>query len=170
MNLKWIGAFLIVFGSGLAGFMVSAAYRQEEHDLRQFICALDYMACELQYRRSPLPDLCHNAAAERSGFIARLLENLAIELETQISPSVQDCLAIAASTSGPLSKRIQEAVCILGTSLGRFDLEGQLQGLEAVRTYCREQLDEMAQDRTVRLRSYQTLGLCAGAALAILFV
>jgi len=28
----------------------------------------------------------------------------------------------------------------------------------------------MSKDRDVRLRSYQTLGLCAGAALAILFV
>ena len=58
----------------------------------------------------------------------------------------------------------------MGSSLGRFDLEGQLQGLESVRIYCREQLDELSKDRDVRLRSYQTLGLCAGAALAILFV
>ena len=54
--------------------------------------------------------------------------------------------------------------------IGRFDLEGQLQGLESVRVYCRDQLDNLAKDRDVRLRSYQTLGLCAGAALAILFV
>ena len=58
----------------------------------------------------------------------------------------------------------------MGSSLGRFDLDGQLLGLEAVRVYCQEQLSEMSKDRDVRLRSYQTLGLCAGAALAILFV
>ena len=170
MNYKWIGAIFIICGCGLTGFMVSAAYRQEEYDLRQFICALDYMACELQYRRSPLPDLCHSAGAERSGYIAKLFQNLAEELAAQTSPDVQSCLAIAAAKSGPLSKRMEEAICIMGTSLGRFDLEGQLQGLSAVRTYCREQLDEMAQGRDLRLRSYQTLGLCAGAALAILFV
>lgn len=170
MNFKWIGAALIISGCGLAGFMVSGAYRREERDLRQLISALDYMACELQYRRSPLPDLCRMAGAERTGCIGRLFVNLAKELESQISPDVQSCLAIAAATSGQLSGRIQEAVCILGASLGRFDLEGQLQGLEAVRVFCREQLDEMSQGRDTRLRSYQTLGLCAGAALAILFV
>lgn len=170
MNFRWLGAMLIICGCTATGFMVSAAYRREEHDLRQFICALDYMTCELQYRRSPLPDLCRLAAAERSGCVARLFMNLAKELESQISPDVQSCLAIAASTSGQLSRRIQDAVCIMGSSLGRFDLEGQLQGLEAVRVYCREQLEEMSQGRDTRLRSYQTLGLCAGAALAILFV
>lgn len=170
MNFKWIGAALIICGCGLAGFMVSAAYRREERDLRQLICALDYMACEMQYRRSPLPDLCRSAAAERNGCIGRLFINLANELESQISPDVQSCLAIAAATAGSLPRRVQEAVCILGASLGRFDLEGQLQGLEAVRTFCRQQLEEMSLGRDTRLRSYQTLGLCAGAALAILFV
>jgi len=170
MNIKWIGAALIICGCGLVGFMVSASYRREERDLRQLICAIDYMACELQYRRSALPELCRLAGAERSGCIGRLFLNLAKELESQISPDVQSCLAIAAATAGQLPARVQEAVCILGASLGRFDMEGQLLGLEAVRTYCREQLEEMSSGRETRLRSYQTLGLCAGAALAILFV
>lgn len=170
MNYKWIGAAMIICGCGLTGFMISAAYRREERDLRQFISALDYMTCELQYRRSPLPDLCRLAGAERSGCIGRLFINLANELDAQISPDVQSCLAAAAATAGQLSPRIQEVVCILGASLGRFDLEGQLQGLEAARAFCREQLETMSQGRDTRLRSYQTLGLCAGAALAILFV
>ena len=99
-----------------------------------------------------------------------MFSNLATELEAQISPDVPSCLAAAAAKSGPLSKRIEEAVCILGSSLGRFDLQGQLQGLEAVRAYCRSELEQMATGRETRLRSYQTLGLCAGAALAILLV
>lgn len=170
MNFKWIGAVLIICGCTLAGFMISAAYRREERELHQLIGALDYMSCELQYRRSPLPDLCRLAGTERSGYVGKLFLNLAKELESQISPDVQSCLAIAAATAGQLPKRLQEAVCILGASLGRFDLEGQLLGLDSVRAYCREQLEEMSEGRDTRLRSYQTLGLCAGAALAILFV
>lgn len=170
MSFKWIGAVLIICSCWLVGFSISAAYRREERELRQLISALEYMTCELQYRMTPLPELCRTAGQERSGCVGRLLTNLAKELESQISPDVQSCLAAAAATSGELPKRIQEAVCIMGASLGRFDLEGQLQGLETVRSYCRSQLDEMSVGREMRLRSYQTLGLCAGAALAILFV
>lgn len=170
MNMKWLGAMLIISGCSLTGFSVSAAYRRDEQDLRQLIAALDYMVCELQYHRSPLPELCYQAGTERSGCIGKLFANLAKELESQASPDVQSCLAIAAESSGQLSRRIREAVCILGTSLGRYDLEGQLLGLDAVRSYCRRQLDELSQGRETRLRSYQTLGLCTGAALAILFV
>ena len=170
MNYKWIGAALIICACGFAGFSMSAAYRREERELRQMLAALDFMARQLQYRLTPLPELCRQAAAERSGCVGRLFGNLARELESQVSPDVQSCLAIAAATAGELPRRIQEAVCILGSSLGRFDLEGQLQGLEAVRSFCRGELETMASGRDTRLRSYQTLGLCAGAALAILFV
>ena len=103
-------------------------------------------------------------------FVKTRRTNLAKELDSQISPNVQSCLAVAAATTGPLPKRIEEAICILGSTLGRFDLDGQLTGLESVRNYCRTQLEEMANGRDVRLRSYQTLGMCTGAALAILFV
>ena len=57
-----------------------------------------------------------------------------------------------------------------GRSLGRFDLEGQLKGLEAARQECRRHLVQLSNNRDSRIRSYQTLGLCAGAAMAILFI
>lgn len=170
MNLKWFGAAMIISACTIAGYAICAAYRRDERDLRQMISALDYISCELQYRRSPLPDLCRVAGTERDGITGRLFTNLANELEAKISPDVQSCLAVAASTCGCLSPRMQEAICILGSTLGRFDLEGQLQELESVRLHCRKQLDEMAQGRDARLRSYQTLGICAGAALAILLI
>lgn len=170
MNFRWIGAACIICGCGLMGFKACSAYRTEELNLRQLISALDYMVCELHYRHSALPDLCHTVGKERTGFVGRLFTNLEKELYAQISPDVQSCLAVAATTAGSFSPRMQEAICIMGASLGRFDLEGQISGLECTRAYCRAQLEEMGKDRDVRLRSYQTLGLCAGAALAILFV
>ena len=170
MILKWFGAALIISGCSLVGVSISAAYRREERELRQLVSALEYMTCELQYRRCPLPELCRTAGSERNGFIGKFLINLSGELESMVAPDVQSCVAAAAASIDFLPKRIQEAICVLGSSLGRFDLEGQLLGLESVRHYCRTQLDEMSQGRDARLRSYQTLGVCAGAALAILFV
>jgi len=170
MIFKWIGAVLIIAGCTLTGFMISAAYRNEERALQRLIRALDFMYCELQYRQTALPELCRTIGKEHYGCIAKLFLNLADELDSQISPDVQSCLAVAAATAGPLPRRIQEAVSILGSSFGRFDLDGQLTGIESVRLYCNTQLKEMAVGREARLRSYQTLGMCTGAALAILFV
>lgn len=168
--LQWIGALLIISGCGMVGFAMAAAYRKEEAALRQMLHALDRMQCELQCRLTPLPELCRQAGGEKNGCVGQTLKNLAAELERQISPDVESCMNAALAYGEELPKRIQEAFRLLGTSLGRFDLEGQVRGLETVRTYCRQELDELSANRDTRLRSYQTLGLCAGAALAILFV
>jgi stage III sporulation protein AB len=99
-----------------------------------------------------------------------LFLNLAQELEDQINPDAEHCMMAALYKTGELPKKCREAAQSLGKTMGRFDLEGQLNGLEAVRTRCRDWLDELISGREVRLRNYQTLGLCAGAALVILFI
>ena len=58
----------------------------------------------------------------------------------------------------------------MGTSLGTFDAEGQIKSLEAVRTEALALKEQQSHNLNERLRSYQTLALCAGAALAILLV
>jgi hypothetical protein len=58
----------------------------------------------------------------------------------------------------------------LGNNLGRFDIDGQVTELQRIRTNCERTLLELSNNKSNRLRSYQTLGLCAGAAIAILFV
>lgn len=170
MNIKWIGAVLIISGCAVVGFALAAAQRREEKCLRQLIAALDFMACELQYRLTPLPELCGMAAKENTGCVGHALGRLAEELERQVQPGVDACMAAALESIGDIPEKVKEAFRLMGTSLGRFDVEGQLQGLEAVRGYCRRNLEYLTSGREERLRSYQTLGICTGAALAILFV
>lgn len=170
MSFKLIGAVLIIVVCGGFGYSMVSAYKREERALQQMISALDYMQCELQYRLTPLPDLCRQAARQTGGGVQALLTKLAIELEDQISPDATHCMTAALAASGPLPKKCREAAENLGRSLGRFDVDGQIRGMEAVRQFCRRNLEELASGRESRLRSYQTLGICAGAALVILFI
>lgn len=168
--LKWIGAMFIILGCGSVGFAMSVAYRREESNLSQLISALDFMQCELQYRLTPLPDLCRLTASQCRGALRTVFVTLACELEDQISPDVFHCMNAALAKVKNLPIRTEEALRILGRTLGRFDLDGQLLGLENARHNCRTMLEKLNENRDVRLRSYQTLSLCAGAALAILFL
>ena len=58
----------------------------------------------------------------------------------------------------------------LSRNLGKFDMKGQLRALERARNMCSEVLKQLQMDKRERVRNYQTLGLCTGAAIAILFV
>lgn len=168
--LKWIGAVLIVIGCGGTGFSMAAAHRRREGELRQLMSALDFMQCELQYRLTPLPDLCRQTASQMVGCLRNLFRFLAEELEDQIAPDVQRCMSAAIARTTDLSPDVTSILKNLGNTLGRFDLDGQIRGFESARTDCRRVLERLTENRDVRLRSYQTLGICAGAALAILFI
>lgn len=170
MMYKWIGAILIVASCGGFGFLLTLRHKQEETALRQLIAALDFMECELQYRLTPLPELCRQAARQAGGQLQSVFQKLGEELDYQIAPDVESCMGTALAHCPALPDGTRASLTQLGKSLGRFDLQGQIQGLESVRADCRRKLDELAQNRENRLRSYQTLGLCAGAALAILFI
>lgn len=170
MNYRWIGAVLVITGCGGFGFSISAGYRREEGLLRQLIRALNYMEWELQYRLTPLPELCRQAGRESRGVLREVFLNLAGELEQQTFPDAAGCMIGALNRSRELPGKIRELLKQLGCTLGRFDLPGQKQGLEEVRQQCRVELERLEKNRETRLRSYGTLGLCAGTALAILFL
>lgn len=168
--MKWIGAALIILGCGGFGFLLAANHRSTENALRQLIGALDYMECELRYRMTPLPLLCKNAGMERTGVVRSMLLRLSSELDAQVTPEVSTCVYAALSAVGDMPKQVRSIFLELGQTLGRFDLNGQLKGLNAARQHCRRELEALNENRDARLRCYQTLGLCAGAALAILFI
>lgn len=170
MSYKWIGAIMIIVSCGGFGFTVAAMQLREERSLRQLIAALDYMECELQYRLTPLPDLCFQVSEDAKGSIREVFRRLSEELEAQVSPDVECCMQAVLANNYGLPLQTLEALRLLGQTLGRFDLPGQLKGLETVRTTCRKRLEALTTNKEPRLRSYQTLGICAGAALAILFL
>lgn len=168
--MKLFGALMILLGCGGVGFSMVAGYRRQEHSLRQLIRALEYMECELQYRMTPLPELCNHVSQVCTGCIRSILQELSNELASQITPNATTCMHAVVSRAEGLSETLQRCLTDLGDSLGHFDLCGQLQGLSSIKKNAEFDLDKLRQNHDVRVRSYQTLGLCAGAALAVLFL
>lgn len=170
MSIKLLGAICIICACGGMGFSMAAAHRREEAALRRLIQVLDHMGCELQYRLTPLPELCRMACEDSRDPVGQVLQRLTQELEAQVAPDAASCMRAAVDKVGKLPTSVRKNLLNLGTSLGRYDLQGQMRGIEAVRIQCRTDLEALTLNRDARIRSYQTLGLCAGCALAILFL
>ena len=170
MIYKWIGAVLVVAGCTGFGFSAAAAHRRQEQFLQQLIKALQMIRWELQYRLTPLPELCRMAARGCRNPLKEVLRKLAKELDNQTFPDADGCMAEALKKCGELPPGGRRLLRQLGGSLGRFDLPGQLEGLQSLTEECRQNLQELRSGADVRLRSYRTLGICAGISLAILFL
>lgn len=170
MSYKWLGAVMVFVACGGFGFSIAGQYRAEIRILRQIVQMLDMMECELSYHLTPLPELCRRTADTLGGPVHSVLMQLGRELEAQVSPDVMSCMRCALARSKRLPNSAVQLFLSLGRSLGRYDLAGQLKGLSWVREECKMELEKRNRDRDQRIRGYQTLGLCAGAALAIIMI
>ena len=170
MNLKLIGAGCIVIGCGGWGFYIATMQKIHIQMLRRMLSAVEMMECDLQYRRTPLSRLFRIAGEMSGGKLGKVFIMLAQELDAQVAPNASCCMAVVLNRCQGLPADIVELFQLLGNTMGKFHLEGQLMGLEAVRNGCEYQLQRLLDNIDARIRSYQTLGLCAGAAMAILFL
>ena len=170
MTIKLLGAVCVILGCAGFGFMIASNAKKEISSLRQLITALEFMECELSYRMTPLPQLCRLTASTASGCVKKMFLYLADELELQIKPSVEQCLLTALKKCPELPELTKKRFVEFGHTLGVFDLSGQIKSLKLCNTENIQIMEKISHDHTTRLRSYQTLGLCAGAALVILFI
>lgn len=170
MTIRWLGGILIIAASSFCGFSCAMHYRQEERNLRQLRCVIQKMECELSYQLSPLPELVEHGAASASGALRELLYRFASNLKQQHYPDAESCLRAALENRTDFSLRILELLNLLSSSLGRFDLAGQLKGFAELESMISMEQEQLANNRDNRLQSYRVLGICCGIALAILLI
>ena len=161
---------MIVLGCGGWGCWMAANYRAEERLLRQLEVFLMDMENELACRHTQLPQLLRLASSTLGRELKKLVQDLTGELERLVLPDVQCCMETVLVRYSLLPGSVRQVLTELGRSLGRYDLNGQLRELQVVRENCGQALTRHTEERENRIRSYQTLGLCAGAALAILLL
>ena len=151
--IRMLGACCIVTGCGGFGFAMAAANRREEAELVRLISALEYMSCELSYRMTPLAALCRGAAEISGGAVGRFFTALAEELEKGTAPDVQVCVRGLLQRMEPSG--LTRQLSALGETLGRFDLPGQLRGLERAIRSTEEALRTIRDGADGRRRSWE---------------
>lgn len=168
--LKTVGILLVVLGASGTGFTMALHIRRSAAVLRQLLGALEQMRGEIACQQTPLPELMRLVSAECRGgvgaFFGRVADALYLRQEGSVYAIVKK--ALAAAPPSLFSSRVRLILLQLAGSLGKYDLDSQLASLELAAQRLQALLDELQSDQRSRVRSYCTLGVCAGLAIAIL--
>ena len=170
MTVKVYGAVLILLGSGMFGYSLVRGVHREKAMLRILSHTLRWMECELRYHLTPLPDLCAEAAGQTENWLRHILEDLSKALEQQIAPDASSCMCAVLRSYDQIPVRIRRLFSLLGSSLGRFDLPGQLEGLQEIQAACTLELESIHSGREQRMKNNVTISFCAGASVVILLI
>ncbi len=168
MYTKIIGALLIIGCCGGYGMLLAASHRKLVSQMCQLEQVYGHMYAELEYRLTPIPELCRLCAADLQTPLSDVFLSMAEILESQSASDTSSAMRMVLQRYGKLPVEIGKQLELLGHNLGRYDLPGQLRGLRQCKSECERKRKELEHNQQQRLRSYQTLGFCAGAALAIL--
>ena len=165
--MKWVGAIMVILGSGAGSFALVRSHRREEKALLQLRQIIERFERELSFGELPLSQLLRQVEPVGVGKVFAALANL---LEENRYTQVADAMQEALKDDEPMPPRVEALLNLLSSSLGRYDLDGQLQSLSAVKAECTAQLTAHCENQEAKLRNYRTIGICAGLVLAILLL
>lgn len=169
--LKLLGAAIIVIAAASVGIRMARAVRIEERYLSQLAKVLEMMAWEIESRLTAAAPLCDLAALQCSGALSDVFSALAKcfgEQDAADAGHMMDAVLLRFGGSLPASchYRLRE----LGSILGAYEADEQVQALNSLRSRIERSLEELREGRPQRCRSYEVMGVCAGCALAILLL
>lgn len=149
---------------------MASEYRRLEQCLTQLENGLEIMQCQMEYRLTELPELCGILSSACAGPVGRVFGSLGKELSQADALDVSACMVLALERNPELPESVRNLFRQLGRGLGKLELTGQLRDLDALKEAVERQLEQVRRDKPGRLRCYRALGLCGGAALAIVLL
>lgn len=170
--LKTIGMILILTASGTVGLGMARTVRRQQVQTVALIDALLRLRHELQYKMTPLPDAFAVLAETPNREVASFFSALSDRLQSsRICTVGYACRKAMAQTSGlQLTAGTRSALLSLFDALGRYDLEGNLQVLELALERLRAEARLIQSGSRARCRTYISLAVCTGLAIAVILV
>ncbi len=146
--------------------------RRQQAQTLALIDALLRIRHELLYRLTPLPEIFTVLSGSRNCEIADFFSQLASMLSSMQACTVSyACRKAFAQTRGLcLSSAARDTLLSLFDSLGKYDTEGSVQAIDLALSRLREEAKALQSGAAARCRTYLTLGICTGLAMAVILI
>ena len=170
--LKTIGMILILMASGTVGFGMARTVRRQQVQTVVLIDALLRLRHELQYRLTPLPDAFAVLGEMPNREVAAFFSAMSARLQSGRTCTVgYACRQALRRTEGLcIPAGVRTTLMSLFDTLGKYDLDGNLQALDLALGRLREEARQLQGSAAARCKTYVTLGVCTGLAVAVILI
>ena len=167
--MKLMGIVIIVASAGSVGFGIASSLKKRCALLRKLLSALQILKNEITFCATPLPQAFALIAASMDGMTARVFSAAAKDMDRRRWLTPQAALEKALEQES-VDAQLRDTLCSLGAGLGKYDRDEQARTIDLTQLRLEELLRNAERERSVRSKTYETLGICAGLALAILLI
>lgn len=166
--MRLIGVVFIVFSAGSVGVRIGFSLRQRCVFLQQLIKAFKLLENEIAFGSTPLPKAFALIGHASDGVVRRIFVGVSERMEKSRWMSPRKAMELTLETVD--DKSTDQILLDLSEKIGRYDLNAQIDGLKCAQVQTQSLLEELERERSVKSRTYKTLSLCAGLAVAILLI
>lgn len=169
--LKLIGSVLIFLSAAWCGLSATRQLRERTRTLESLGGALTYLAEELTFRLTPLPELLKYLARERDGAVGAFFQDVSRLLgqdpEGGLRASWRKSMV---RQLGALKEEERQLLLSVGETLGRYNAEAQRQALSQVASRLETLRDQAAAEAARLGRVYTAVSVAGGAALVLILL
>lgn len=166
--MKYIGIAFIVCSTAYMGFHLANGFRIRRKLLMQFLRCLPIIRNEIAFCGTPLPKIFRLISDHTDGEVHEVFGQVSDQMQAHKTMTPTEAMeeTLTARKYTCLVPRLLE----LADKLGEYDLEAQIAGIDQVKSQAELQMAELEQERSQKGKVYESLGICAGLALAILLI
>ena len=166
--MKWAGVLFVVVSAGSMGFQIAASLNHRCRIRRELISVLQILRNEIEVRGTPLPQCFALMSASGKTVRSTLFGTGARDMDANRWVTPSDAMDRALTDLE--EPALRQILMPLASQLGKYDLEAQLQGIVRAKQETDTLLCALEHERRIKSKTYRTLGICMGLAVAILLV
>lgn len=165
--MKYLGIVFVLISSATVGFQMAESLKNKCSLLRCFLESLNVLEREIAICGTPLPQAFARMAGSSNGVLAEIYSETAKSMDRNPWVTPYDAVRTAVSDREDL---LCQLLLPLFQKLGKYDTDAQKQAVEAARRDTETVLEKLTEECHIKSRTYRTLGICTGLAVAILLV
>lgn len=170
--MKLIGVLFIVLSSGSVGYQISRAMKTRCRLLRNLQSSVCMLKNEIIVCATPLPQAFALMGASLNGAIGKLFSDVAHRMNKHRWITVLAAMEEAIEADNDLKKdeKLRRELRNMAEGLGKYDKDAQASILDQTIERLGTMIEQAEQEQSIKSKTYEVLGLCAGLSLIILLM
>ena len=170
--MKAAGIVFILVSAVTMGFRLAQGLRKRCSLIRQLQSVIQVLKNEITFGAVPLPQAFAKVAASADGQVSALFGKVSGSMEQRcwVTPMSAMKQALEEVPEWNREDRLCSILLELCAKLGQYDTDSQRQGIDLAMIQLEDERRTAEQERSIKSRTYKTLGICAGLAVSILLL
>lgn len=170
--MKWIGMIFVVISTGVIGLQFASSMKQRCKLVRQLLSTLQILKNEIVFCGTPLAQAFAMGAVSANGVVEQVFSSVARKMDQHkwLTPFAAMEQTLQELPNGVLENEVVDILKSLSSGLGKYDQDSQIQTLTCAKERLEHVLTEMEKERSIRGKTYEILGICAGLSIVILLI